>query len=67
MICCRRWLRRPQSTASRMCQGVSRKDIFGAENRQFPMRRDEIKRLRCEILVSHKPRVSRRFEFGGVF
>jgi len=50
-----------------MGQGVSRKDIFGAENRQFPMPRDEIKRLRCETLTSRKSRVSRRFELGGVF
>ncbi len=41
--------------------------MFGAENRQFPVPGDEIKRLRCETLVSHKSRVSRRFEFGGVF
>jgi len=41
--------------------------MFGAENRQFPGQTGEIKRLRCETLVSSKHFVSRRFEFGGVF
>jgi len=41
--------------------------MFGAENRQFPVPAGEIKRLRCETLVSSKWRVSRRFEFGGAF
>ncbi len=40
---------------------------IAAENRQFPRQTGEIKRRRCETLVSHKSRVSRRFEFGGVF
>ena len=41
--------------------------MFGAENRQFLMPRDEIKQLRCETLAWREPRVSRRFEFGEVF
>ena len=37
------------------------------EHYQFPMPRAEIKRLGCETRVSRKSRMSRRFEFGGVF
>jgi hypothetical protein len=44
----------PQSAASRMCHGWRTKDMFGAENRQFPVPRGEIKRLRCETLESLK-------------
>jgi len=38
-----------------------------AENRQFPMPRDEIKWLSCETLMSHKSGVSRRFGFDWFF
>jgi hypothetical protein len=41
--------------------------MVDVENRQFPMPRDEIKRLRCETLAGRKSRVLRRFEFGVVF
>ena len=41
--------------------------MFAAEIDQCPVPRGEIKRLRCETLVSHKSRVSRRFEFGVAF
>ncbi len=61
MICCCRSLTMPQSEVSRMCQGWSRKDMFGAENRQFPMPTGEIKRLRCETLVSRKSSVFAAF------
>jgi hypothetical protein len=48
-------------------QMAARKDMFGAEIGQFPVPTSEIKRLRCETLVSHKSRISRRLEFGVVF
>ena len=41
--------------------------MFGAEHHQFLRQSDEIKRLRCETLACRMPRVSRRFEFGGIF
>jgi hypothetical protein len=47
--------------------GGSRKDMFGAENRQFPMQGDEFKRLKSKNLESSKPCASRPFEFGVVF
>ncbi len=50
-----------------MCHGWSRKGMYGAKIDQSPVARDEIKRLRCETLAGRKSRVSRRFEFGGVF
>jgi len=50
-----------------MCQGSSRKDLFGVVNHQFPVPRDEIKRMKSETLACRRFRVSRRFEFGGVF
>jgi hypothetical protein len=53
--------------ASRMCRGWSKKDMFGAEIGPCPMATDELKRLRCETLVSRKHRLLRRFEFGGIF
>lgn len=42
-------------------------DMFGAEHHQFLQQSDEIKWLRCETLACRMPRVSRQFEFGGVF
>ena len=55
------------AAASRMCHGWSRKGMFGAEIGQFPMPRDEIKRLRCETLVSGKSGFFRCSAVGEVF
>jgi hypothetical protein len=41
--------------------------MFGAEIGQFPMPRDEIKRLRCETLVSGKSGFFRCSAVGEVF
>ena len=41
--------------------------MVAAENRQSPLPRDEIKRMRCETLESSKRGVSRCFQFGGAF
>jgi hypothetical protein len=41
--------------------------MFGDETGQFPVLRDEIKRLRWDTLAYRKSRVLWRFDFGSVF
>jgi hypothetical protein len=57
----------PQRAASRTCHGWRMKDMVDAENRQFPVPRGEIKRLRWDTPTCREPLIYWQLEFGRVF